>query len=379
MSSQDDVISREADGTPNTESAEPGKPKPEATLQGYVTSHLLPSTLPKLGKTVYSEMSKLGLRKISAGLTLTPKDEKFLSGYCNYVAKALFSTSLPSRKPLGSAEFTTFYSLVDECWELGLPVVFLRRLPKSCKFPHWVVVDSDGKKVIFLSGSENALGLQSLYLAEAVAAAHNWSAAWVRKFLFAKGLKMPRKGSAERLIEFGYNTPYQPDLVVAYICGQWGSKYVALLRQCLNFHKAHFNVGDYAEEIFSKKILPTLQSPPLPVQFLLYAALVAAPVNITNRHVTEESFLHHKLNSLEVDLPPSVWGGAKTLASILRVFPVKLKVGLSSLEFQFLGGTSVRIRDGGVFDFESQDDSMSRAKEELSDVFPSPFGYLFYP
>jgi len=357
---------------------DPAKPKPETTLQGYVTSHLLPVSLPKLGKTVYSEINKLGTRKLIAGAPTGAKEEKFLSGYCQYLTKALLST-LPSRKPIKTAEFTTFYSLVDECWESGLPVVFIRRLPKSCKFPRWVLSESEGRQVIFLSGSENALGLQSLYLAEALAAAHSWPSTWVRKFLFAKGLKMPRKGPAEKLVEFGYNTPYQPDLVAAYVCHQWGPKYASLLRQCINYHKAHFNVGDYAAEIFVRKILPLLQSPPLPVQYFLYSALAAAPVNITERHGTEEDFLHCKLNSLEVDLPPSVWGGAKTLVSILRFFPVKLKVGLSFLEFQFLGETTIRIRDGGIFDFEAPENSMTRAKEELSDVFPSVFGYLFYP
>lgn len=360
-------------------SSEGGSPKPETTLQGYVTSHLLPSSLPKLGKTVYSEIAKLGARKLNSGMPMGHKEEKFVSGYCQYLAKAILSTPLPPHKPLEVEEFTTFYRLVDDCWDSGIPVVFIRRLPKSCKFPHWVVSDVDGRPVIFLSGVENSLGLQSLYLAEAIACAHHWLAMWVRKFLFAKGLKMPRKGPAEKLIEFGYNTPYQPDLVVAYICSQWGPKYAALLRQCINYHKAHFNVGDYAAEIFTRKILPNLQAPPLPVQYLLFAALAAAPVNITDRHVTEEGFLHQKLNSLEIDLPPSVWAGAKTLVSILRVFPVKLKVGLSSLEFHFLGETRVRIREGGIFDFESPDNSMIRAKEELSDVFPSPFGYLFYP
>jgi hypothetical protein len=354
-------------------------PKPETTLQGYVTTQLLPSSLPKLGKTVYSEISKLGARKVHSGLPIGDKEGRFVSGYCQYLAKAILSTLLPSRRPLQVVEFTTFYSLVEDCWESGIPVVFIRRLPKSCKFPHWVVVEVEGRPVIFLSGMENAMGLQSLYLAEAIACAHQWPASWVRKFLFAKGLKMPRKGPAEKLIEFGYNTPYQPDLVVAYICSQWGPKYGSLMRQCINYHKAHFNVADYAAEIFTRKILPNLQSPPLPVQYLLFASLAANPSNITERHVTEEDFLHHKLNSLEIDLPPSVWAGAKTLVSILRVFPVKLKVGLSSLEFQFLGETRVRIREGGIFDFESSDNTMVRAKEELSDVFPSPFGYLFYP
>jgi len=347
------------------------------TMQGYITSQLLPASLSKLGKTVYSEMGKLGNKPVKVGSDLSPEAKKFFTGYCTYLSKALNAGHWPDLSPLSASEFNSFYQLVDECWAAGIPVVFLRRFPKAMKFPNWVVVDAFAHPVIFLGGGENALGIQSLYLAQALAALHDLPDTWVRAFLFAKGLQVPRKCSAQKLIEYGYDTPYQPDLVAAYVCSQWGSKYTSLMRQAVNYHKAHFNVVDYAASIFNEKILPELLTLPIPVQYILNAALAAGQVNMPDRHLIEEEFLNRKLDVLGLDLPPSTQLAARTLVGLLRSFPLRMQTGLHEIVLEFMGGIKVTVREGGIFDFESPEASMTRSMEELSDVFPSVFGQLF--
>lgn len=349
------------------------------SLQAYVTSNLVPSLSPKSGKSIYQTMRALELSDVGFDGKLNDTEEKFLAGYTACLANVINSLPLPAYKWPAGMLYSLFFNMVEDCWAAGIPVLFLRRIPKAMRHPAWITVKEFKNPVIFLSAEDNSLAGQSIALAEALCDIGKCDSSWVKNFLFPEGLDIPKRCSMLKLVEYASSAGYPQELVASYVCRFWGERYKAMRTQVKNYLGGVFDVSDYAHDLFEKKLFQRLISVPLNLQFLLYSALAADPIAPNARWDSELDFLLHRITSLKEGLSPSTVAGAKHLVNKLAVFPMQISSRDDLLQIDFHGDMQVRVYEGMLYEFSSKTDTRHFAEDNLHDVLNTVFAELFNP
>lgn len=354
--------------------------KNPVSLQGYVTSNLVPSLSPKSGKALFQTMRALELSDVGFDGGMADLEAKFLAGYVSCLANVINSLPLPVYRGLGELTYSLFFNMVEDCWSAGIPVLFLRKIPKAMRHPAWITVKEFKNPVIFLTTEDNSLAGQSVALAEALCDVGHCDSGWVKNFLFPEGLEMPKRCSMMKLVEYAVASGYPQELVASYICRLWGDRYKAMRTQVKNYFGGVFDVTDHAHDLFEKKLFQRLIPVPLNLQFLLYSALAADPVAPGSRWDLELDFLLHRITSLRDGLSPSTVAGAKHLVNKLAVFPTQISSRDELIQIDFPGELQVKVYEGLLYEFSSKSGKVGTchfAEENLHEVLDTGFAALF--
>ena len=325
-------------------------------LQGYISATLAPVSLPLLGKQVVNDIKKSeGVEVLVGGLE--GNGNSILADYCSYLAKLINGALLPDFKWPNQLEFISFYSLIEDCWAAGIPVVFLSKIPKPIKRADWVLVKRKNP-VIFLIGENNSLGQQTLNLVEALSSLFPWSykfdnlpQKWAEKFLFPNGVALPKSRSAQSLLTAGSEQGYSPSLFALYACRVFGTKYKGLATQLKKEGGEQFNMELYTRELFDQKLLPRIIGLSAIQQYLLFGALTLSTV--TQKKDREIDFLLARLDTYAQLLPTSVLLGAKNFIGRLKVFPEQIQARVGIVELLFGGGVKLTVAEGTIYELSS--------------------------
>lgn len=309
-------------------------------LKPYISGFLLPTTRKDSLDVVLQ-----GVEGSTAATACDPaidgnQDAKeYISGICGYLAFLLSRANIANPFiGIADLQYSGFRALVAKCWEIGIPVIFLRAVPKSFPSLRWCIVKGD-KPYIFLGDNYEQESRQAVYLIQALAQLNPtnspigvadviqsaFKAKWTHQLLFEKEFKplevpcSPEKVLAWASIEY----KERESEAVVLLTEHWGVKYLSFCQMLLNRLEEKGDIIAISDSIFYDYIYPHIQKFSLPVQFFLLQLLAPGDLQLSKKE-REYNLVQTSIdNLLSEGCSQEQIYTAKELAGILKIMPLK--------------------------------------------------------